>query len=239
MDLSAFDLTPKKHKRLSARDIVIEHIKNQLLEHKLKPGDRLPIEDRLAETLDVGRGSVREAIKVLQSIGVVEIIRGSGTYITKGDISKALEPLLFSVTLSELSDAQIKELRAMFEVGIFESLIQKITEEQINHLEELISAMQKEVDACDSLDPDKLVQLDFAFHATLASYTQNPLVFGLYKVILTLSLPLMRHDYLGSKSDITALHNHKLICASLRTRDLDKAKHSIKTSMWHNLNPKG
>lgn len=223
----------KTHQRQSARDVVIHHIKTEILEHRLKPGEKLPIEDKLAETLDVGRGSVREAIKVLQSIGVVEIIRGSGTFITKGDISKALEPLLFSVTLSELSDAQIKELRTMFEVGIFESLIEKITDEQIDALEQMIEAMRMEIVQSTELNVDSLVQQDFNFHATLASYTGNPLVDGLYRVILCLSVPLMKHDYSGSKDQITALHNHGLICDALRRRDVEKAKMTIQTSMWH------
>lgn len=223
----------KTHQRRSARDVVIHHIKTEILEHRLKPGEKLPVEDKLAETLEVGRGSVREAIKVLQSIGVVEIIRGSGTYITKGDISKALEPLLFSVTLSDLSDAQIKELRTMFEVGIFESLIGKITDEQIEALEQMIDTMRTEIVQSAELNVDSLVQQDFNFHATLGSYTGNPLVDGLYRVVLCLSVPLMKHDYSGNKDQITALHNHGLICEALRQRDGEKARQAVRTSMWH------
>lgn len=224
---------PQTKLRLSAKDIVINHVKSKILSRELLPGDKLPIEDKLAEQLQVGRGSVREAIKVLQSIGVVDIKRGSGTFVTQGDISKALEPLLFSVILSQLSENQIIELRFMFETAIFENIINNISEKQIDSLESQINTMQKEIESSEDLDAQRLVELDFDFHASLAEAADNPLVEGLYRVILCLSFPFMKQDYAGTKSEITAVSNHRMICAALRARDINKAKESISYSMWH------
>ena len=71
----------EKKTKVSAVDLVINSIKNILLQKKILPGDLLPSELALAESLGVGRGSVREALKILDAFGIIEIIHGDGTYI--------------------------------------------------------------------------------------------------------------------------------------------------------------
>lgn len=229
------DLQSTSKFRPSAKDLVINYIKNKIISRELKPGDKLPVEDKLADLLHVGRGSVREAVKVLQSIGVVEIKRGSGTYITQGNIYKALEPLLFSVVLSQLSQQQIVELRYMFEILIFENIINKITDEQIDELEQKIIQMQHEIDASEELDTAHLVELDYDFHSSLAQFANNPLIEGLYRVVLCISFPFMQQDYAKTKADITAVNNHRMICEALRARNIEKTKESINYSLWHSV----
>lgn len=63
----------KKDKRESAVDIVVNNIKQLLIERKLKPGDRLPSELEISEGMGVSRGSVREAMKILTAFGLVDI----------------------------------------------------------------------------------------------------------------------------------------------------------------------
>ena len=65
-------------RRVSACESVVEHIKEQIINGKLKPGDRLPSEQRLSELLGVSRGTLREAIKKLQLMGVVAVRQGEG-----------------------------------------------------------------------------------------------------------------------------------------------------------------
>ena len=219
--------------RTSAKDVVINYIKDEIIQGRLRPGDKLPIEDKLAEQLKVGRGSVREAIKVLQSIGVVGIERGCGTFITKGDISKSMEPLLFAVILSGLSGEQIKELRCMLEYSIYDKVVTSITAEQVQELRKQIQQMEDAIAGSPDLDPQVLVEYDYNFHMMVASYTQNPLVEGLYSIILAISFPMMKEDYNHGKESITANPNHKLICEALESHDPAKARESIFSSMWH------
>ena len=73
------DIFAIQDSRPSAVDVVIEKIKELLIERKLSPGEMIPSESVLAESLKVGRGSVREALKVLSAYGVVEIKSGAGT----------------------------------------------------------------------------------------------------------------------------------------------------------------
>ena len=66
-------------KKKTATDVVIDKIKSLLLAKELKPGDLIPPENELANAMNVSRGSVREAMKVLSAFGIVEIKRGNGT----------------------------------------------------------------------------------------------------------------------------------------------------------------
>lgn len=68
-------------KRESAVDLVVNSIKQLLMERTLKPGDKLPSELEISEELRVSRGSVREAMKILSAFGLVDIRVGNGTYV--------------------------------------------------------------------------------------------------------------------------------------------------------------
>ncbi len=75
------DMFAVDEKRLSSVEIVVEKVKELLISQKLKPGDMIPSEMDLAEGLKVSRSSVREAVKILTAYGVLEIRRGSGTFL--------------------------------------------------------------------------------------------------------------------------------------------------------------
>ena len=218
--------------RESSKDVVINYIKEHILNKQLVAGERLPTEDDLATQLKVGRGSVREASKVLETIGILSIERRNGISITHGDISKSLEPLLFSVILADLKYDKIIELRYMFEISIFDKLVTSIKPEQIENLRKQIREMEQLINQNDKLDIHALVEMDFEFHSTLSLYTDNPLVDGLYRVILCLSFPFMQTDYQGTKNEITAVTNHSMICDALEQHDMQKLRDSIRYSKW-------
>ena len=97
----------------SSVDFVVDSIKELLLGKKVFPGDRLPPETELCRLLSVSRGSVREAMKILSALGIVEVKRGDGTYISTGSGEVMFDPLLFSLIVSQPAFAELKELRRM------------------------------------------------------------------------------------------------------------------------------
>ena len=74
-----------------------DYIKEYILEHDLKPGDSLPPEGQLVEDLGVGRSSVREAVKSLQSVGIVDVRQGNGLYVRELNFDPMLETFLFGM----------------------------------------------------------------------------------------------------------------------------------------------
>ena len=87
----------KRHE--SAVDFVVKTFRDKLEKKELRPGDRIPNETELSEMLSVSRGSVREAMKVLSALGVIDIQRGNGTFISQPDSFSNMDPLLFSFLL--------------------------------------------------------------------------------------------------------------------------------------------
>ena len=91
----------EKKTKVSAVDLVIDNIKSVLINKKIAPGDLLPSEQAMAEGLGVGRGSVREALKILDAFGIVEIIHGDGTYIATSANKKIFDPLIYSLIIAQ------------------------------------------------------------------------------------------------------------------------------------------
>ena len=87
-------------KRESAVDVVVNSIKQLLMERRLKPGDKLPNELEISEGLGVSRGSVREAMKILSAFGLVDIRVGNGTYVCETPGNGLMDSLLFSFFVS-------------------------------------------------------------------------------------------------------------------------------------------
>ena len=85
--------------RPKAVEDIVETFKQAIIHGDLQPGQRLPSEAELSQQLGVGRGTVREAMKMLEALGVVNIKRGDGTYITDKPSPTLLSPLMFAIML--------------------------------------------------------------------------------------------------------------------------------------------
>lgn len=224
------ELRNKVNHRESAIDYVINNIKNKIFLGELKAGDKLPIEDDLAKELGVGRGSIREAIKVLQSIGIVKIIRGEGMFITDGDITKAVEPLLFNIILSKTNKSDLYKLRNMFEKAILQSIIMTRTKEDLESIKQIIEDTEKCIQ--ETSDWEVFIKLDFKFHLKLASLVNNTLVESFYRIILNLSAPFIKETYFNNpNNEYHALEDHKNIYKTIEKQDMKAAEKAVNTSL--------
>ena len=93
----------------------MQRIYDALLQGEIKGGDLLPSEAELSEQLNVGKSSVREAIKMLNAIGVVESVQGEGTFVRTTVDEAALNPLTYQMVLLQDTDEKILELRYCIE----------------------------------------------------------------------------------------------------------------------------
>ena len=114
---------PKPRTNILAPNYIIEEIRDALLNRRLKPGDRLPSELELAELYGVSRGSVRQAMKSLEILGVLTIRPGDGTYVNTTISEKSFNPLVFTLLISGFSDKEIADARYALDRDIFELYI--------------------------------------------------------------------------------------------------------------------
>lgn len=156
---------------------VVERIKKMIEEGELKIGDKLPTERAMAEELNVSRASIREAIRSLEVIGLIESIQGAGNYI-KNDFSEILlEPLSMMFMLQQGSAIDIYELREVLELSTIMISAERIKKEELQKLKELIEKF-KESD----IESNNVI-IDKEFHYTIVKAANNPLITNLLNVL--------------------------------------------------------
>ncbi len=220
--------------RKSTVDTVIDRIKDLLISQKLKPGDRLPNEMELTKSLSASRGSIREAMKVLSSFGVLEIRRGDGTYVSDSTGQKVFDHLLFQVLLTRIDKSQLLQLRRLLELGIAQIIIKSASDDQIGRIRKVHEQMGRSL-ARDEKDPEILTELDLDFHRAFAEATGNVLIERIYGFTLELFEPSIRKTHENETRLAYTLHTN--ILESLAARDEEKASEAILRSIeqWNAL----
>ena len=230
-------------KRESSVDFVLNSFKKLLITKKLIPGDSIPSETILSQSLNVSRGTIREAMKILSAFGVVEIRRGDGTYISKSIGNELFNPFLFNLIMSDTDVKQLVELRELIEYQIVMLIIKNADDTDVLEIEEAYLEMERSIDGMAKNDGVaknegiSLMEYDLHFHRALGHATKNVLVEKIYNFILELFTPYIENTYSHEKNEINAKMIHKEILTSLKERDVDKATKAIKKSIdeWRSL----
>lgn len=222
--------------RESTVEYVIKTIKRLLLSKQLQPGDLLPSEGALAEQLNVSRGSIREAMKILSAFGVVEIKRGDGTYIASSAGTTFMEPFLFNLILSGPDTRELVELREIIELQLVGLVVKNAQPSDLDAIEEAHSAM-KYAFYHKEISQQNLVEHDLRFHTALGSASRNILVEKLYSFILELFVPYIEKTYDDERNGENALRLHEQIISALHRRDAEAAIHATRQSIeeWRRL----
>jgi GntR family transcriptional repressor for pyruvate dehydrogenase complex len=206
----------------------MEMITEYLLSGELKPGDQLPTEIDFAQKLEVGRNSVREAIKMLSSIGVVEIRRGAGTFIAESISTAMLNPLILSLVFEQGTSRELVQLRILLDTGAAELALEQMNEEGLARLDEANRKLKEARDRGPA-DAQLLRDLDLGFHRTLLELSGNRLLIKIGQAIYTLFFASIENTVLHDP--LLAYDNHLLVIEALRDRDLDLVRRRIRQSL--------
>jgi DNA-binding FadR family transcriptional regulator len=157
------------------QDTVVSDIKDYILRGRLSPGDPLPTETELCEAVGASRSSVREAVKTLRALDIVEVRHGHGTFVGRMSLNALVESLAFRGLLNREDDyevlAELVQVRMLLEQGLATQIIETLTPE---HREELADLAQQ---MCDLAEQGELfIEEDRAFHLLLMEPLGNDLV---------------------------------------------------------------
>jgi GntR family transcriptional regulator, transcriptional repressor for pyruvate dehydrogenase complex len=157
---------------LAEREPLAAEIARKLLGYlfsgEIGPGERLPSERQLAQSLGVGRSAVREALKALGFLGMLESRHGGGTYL-KGTVSELLPQVVeWGLLLREPNMLDLVEARRHIEVVVAGLAAQRRDQQAIKELRGLLHTM-----AASSADPERFVEADMGFHLSLAKASGN------------------------------------------------------------------
>jgi DNA-binding FadR family transcriptional regulator len=152
-------------------EIIVEQIRLLMRQGQLKPGDRLPPERDLCERFGVSRVTVREALRMLESSGLVEIRVGArgGAFVTAPTSNRVGEGLTDLLSLSVISAADVTEVRLILEVGIVPLVCERATEEDLSDLEKICQRSEEAL-----RDSDYTMEMSLEFHTRVAEATHNP-----------------------------------------------------------------
>lgn len=201
-------------------DRIIQRITNAILSGEIQPGQRIPTETELCESMQVGRNSVREAIKALVAMGVLNIRRAEGTFVADGFSDRMLDPMVYGLILEGGNSSCMIELRRMLEVGILNLAIHKATDEDIAQLEKSLENFCTVVQKRSGID--EILDADILFHRTLEQAVHNPLVEKISVVVERLSRPTRARatEHLLSSGDLDQMCvMHQQILNVLKSKD--------------------
>ncbi|MBY8875034.1 FadR family transcriptional regulator [Micromonospora sp. PLK6-60] len=210
---------------MSRTDAVVDSIKRMILDGALRPGDRLPVEKELAESLGVSRGSLREGVSALSILGIVNTRQGDGTYVTNLDASELLAPMGFVVDFHGQGDARhIHSVRRLLEGEAARLAATRITHEALSQARELLDEAALIVGRSPQ-DHERVIEIDIAFHRIIAAHSDNPVLVGLIEAFAgrTVRGRLWRSLH-EAGADGRTHDEHVAIWRALAARDPERAR---------------
>lgn len=205
-------------------DITIERIINAVRDGKYKLGQKLPNEYELISELQISRNSLREAMRVLSTVGVVEIKRGDGTYVCSEIKPTVIDNMIYGLVFDASSTTELVELRQSLDEIMLKLAIDKATDEDIALLQESIELMK--VSFAEG-DLDKAAAADYQFHIQMVEASKNKFLDRIVKGVYQ----MFKHSILESVSTeedfAHAVDYHTHILEVLTNRDKSKVSDVI------------
>lgn len=221
------DIFAVQERRPSAVDVVVDKIKELLIERKLRPGDMIPNETALAESLHVGRGSVREAVKILSAYGVLEIRRGSGTFIAAASNKRLFDAHLFQILVQERDYRSLTQVRELLEEGIVKLVVEQASDSDFATLDAAMEQFLGEL-AKEEVSSELAGRYDIQYHRLLGKFTHNQIVENIYNFVIELFTPTINPIHAG------VYEVHKNLHDAIMNRDARRAVKLVRehTSTW-------
>ena len=202
-------------------EVIVEQIRLLMRQGQLKPGDRLPPERDLCERFGVSRVTVREALRLLESSGLVEIRVGAkgGAFVTAPSSDRIGEGLADLLTLSVISAADVTEVRMILEVGIVPLVCERATEEDLAELDAICERADQAL-----RDKNYTMDMSLEFHTRVAAATHNPAVSMLVDSFRgPILMSLMQARSTAPEMGALGTKEHKRFVEAVRMRDAQAA----------------
>lgn len=188
---------------------VVQYIRSQLEMKCLNVGDRLPTERELSENLDVSRNSIREALKTMESMGIIESQQGSGNYLTENFEKGFITSLSMMALLKQINYLEVSQLRRGIETQSLLLAIDRIQNDELMQLEKILFDIEKA--------NDKNAGLDKEFHFLIVSASGNKLMMSIMQALSATFEDAINHVLLqiSKKDELMLWGLHRQIYESL------------------------
>ena len=209
---------------------VLNRITDSIIRGDIKPGERIPAEMELMEKLGVGRNSIREAIKMLVAMGVLEVRRGSGTYVATQMNSSIINPLVFSLIIEPKAGDELYEFRKLFDTMVMLLAIDRVSKEDVAQLRDLLQETMDRYDGGEH-DIEFFAAQDIRFHKELLEMTRNHLFVRVGSFIMALFPQYIKKSLSQPNGIPRSIRNHMEIVDLIERQDKGRVYEVIENSL--------
>lgn len=203
---------------------VAESVSDDIVSGRLKPGDQLPSERTLAATYGVGRPLIREALRSLDELGLIETRAGRGTFVRSANVSSVHRQVGMAIRRQGVTAAQLSEARIALERVAAGLAATRATAQDIARLESLLTRL-------DRSEGVEHVRLDLAFHMAIVSAAHNPVIEMMLESIAPLTVALMTRSVGDPAVMERSQPYHGMALNAIRRHDAEAARAAIEAHL--------
>ncbi|MDF1608419.1 FadR/GntR family transcriptional regulator [Hoeflea sp. YIM 152468] len=211
----------------SGSERVFAYFRSRILSGELRTGDRLPSERDLATQLNVGRPLLRETMRALGMLGLIDIRHGSGAFVGKADISVLANFFTFSLAQEQNASEDIMQARMAIECQAIRLACERATDSDLDRIGGCLTALIQTLS-----DPEKGGLADFRFHAAIVQASHSQALITLYKAISELLMQnhveRRRVTHNTPKVIDDLVESHRQVFLSIVEGDGDAADHRLR-----------
>ena len=215
---------PVRDKKEKVANMVVNRIKDALISGVLKPGDKLPPIADLAAEMGVGISSVREAIKMLEALCVLESRHGEGTFICTSLKDDSINPLTFQLIILPQYTRDLMDFRKMFETSYTFMAMENATDGDLEKVREVATALLQKVKTS---PPDAQDEIDF--HGSILRCTHNQYVIKVGETLLELFLATLQKKP-APTDEYHVAEDHMRIYEALRDKNRENLQKELDKS---------
>jgi GntR family transcriptional repressor for pyruvate dehydrogenase complex len=213
-------IEPIKKTRIAEE--VADRIRMLILNGTFPPGRPLPAERLMTKRLGVSRGSIRDALRMLEMIGLLETRHGQGTFPHELTVDRLVAPLASVMTYRHDLQDELMDVRRMFEPAVARVAATRVTDEDLTDLQYILDAQRRKLETGQS----PIVE-DTAFHAALARCTRNRVVVSIMATLNDLLVESRKLTLKQRGRPAQSIAGHEAVVAALRRRDAEGAAQAM------------
>ena len=213
--------------RVTLGEQVAAQIAQQIAEGVWQPGDRLPAEGELCATLRIGRSTLREALKSLAYVGLVQMRPGEGTYVLNSTQMLVGRIRAGGILKTEKELEDVSEARLILETELAAMAAERLEPGDLERLEEILKGMKR----CVNDESGEYATLDVEFHLAIAKSSKNQLLYELLVPIRNVLQEFIAKSQALPGIKQNAHEHHARIVAALRQRNPEKARREMRAHL--------
>ena len=205
-------------------EAIADRIRVLILDGTFRAGQPLPAERALAERFGVSRGSIRDAFRTLETIGLLDTRHGQGTFPQELDVDRLVVPLASALSYRHDLQDELMDVRRMFEPAVARVAATRVSGDDLAALQRIIDAQHRKLKTGRSA-----IAEDTAFHEILARATRNRVVVSIMAILNDLLVESRRLTLKQKGRPGRSIMGHEAVVAALRRRDAAAAAEAMRT----------